>query len=428
MTDAVHQRIADEASAERAALAQRYRRVRRQTEQLCAPLAAEDYVIQPMPDASPAKWHLAHTSWFFETFILKPQLRDYADQHPAYAFLYNSYYVQAGARHDRNQRGMLSRPTVAETYEYRRHVDGEIERLLAGASRAELAVIAPLLELGLNHEQQHQELIVTDLKYLLAMNPLLPAYHSTSAPLVSVAQSPLQWIRFNGGIAQVGTTPEQGFCFDNETPAHDVLLPDYELASRTVTNAEYQQFIDDGGYRRAELWLSDGFALCQQNEWQAPLYWFEDGTAFTLQGRANLEGSAPVTHISYYEADAYARWAGARLPTEFEWEHAARDLPISGNFSEDATLSPQSSTAASGLADMFGNVWEWTQSHYSPYPGYRIAAGALGEYNGKFMANQFVLRGGSCATPMDHIRATYRNFFHADKRWQFSGLRLARDC
>jgi ergothioneine biosynthesis protein EgtB len=418
-------------------LIQRYREVRGLTEQLCAPLTPEDQMVQSCPEASPAKWHRAHTTWFFETFLLEPHMKNYTPFHSDFRFLFNSYYVNVGDRPVRAQRGMWSRPSVEDVSEYRAHVDRHMLEWIESLDAEEQAASwRDLVELGLNHEQQHQELIVTDIQHALWTNPLRPAYRRASARLASSEAVPLRWIEFEGGKQRIGNDGGS-FCFDNETPAHEVILQPFRLASRLVTCGEYLQFIADNGYRTPTLWLSDGWDTVAQNDWQAPLYWEErDGRwrRFSLEGMRDIDLAEPVTHISFYEADAYARWAGARLATEFEWEAAARTLlasnPISaiaGNFLDDASFAPQAAHAMSGLAQIFGDCWEWTASAYLPYPGYRPLEGALGEYNGKFMCNQMVLRGGSCATPRSHIRATYRNFFPAQTRWQFSGIRVAHD-
>jgi ergothioneine biosynthesis protein EgtB len=406
-----------------ASLAARYTAVRSFTETLCTPLVTEDYVVQSMDDVSPTKWHLAHTTWFFETFILVPHATGYRVHHPDYAYLFNSYYVQAGERHCRAQRGYLSRPTVAEVFAYRAHVDEAMQRLL----EADDPRVAPLVEIGLHHEQQHQELMLTDIKHVFSVNPLRPSYGTASLPSGG-AMPPLRWVECANGVNVIGHDGP-GFSYDNETPRHRVFLEPYALADRLVTNGEYLDFMMDGGYRHAELWLSLGWATAQENEWSEPFYWEErDGEwwHFTLQGMQRVDPSAPVVHLSCFEADAYARWAGARLPTEFEWEAAAAGQPVDGNFVEAGALHPLPAQAGEGLRQLFGDVWEWTQSQYSPYPGYAPPPGALGEYNGKFMCNQFVLRGGSCATSHTHIRPTYRNFFPPEATWQFTGLRLAR--
>ena len=427
---AIVRSIHDEASHPET-LIRRYQQVREFTERLCQPMVTEDYVIQAMPDVSPPKWHLAHTSWFFETFILAAASPRYRSPHAAYAYLFNSYYVAAGARHCRPKRGLLSRPTVEEVYAYRAQVDKFMTSFLEGLNGQEANTWAPIVELGLHHEQQHQELLLTDLKYNFFCNPLRPVYVSADIPRCTQDVNSLQWVNFPEGVYWIGHDG-QGFAFDNELPRHRSFLEPFQLASRLITNADYLAFMADGGYERPELWLSMGWEALQREGWKAPLYWEQlDGTwrMMTLAGMQPVQAADPVCHISYYEADAYARWADARLPTEVEWEAAAVHLPISGNFVEQQNFRPISlnqSDASGPLAQMFGDVWEWTQSHYSPYPGYTAAPGALGEYNGKFMVNQFVLRGGSCATSVSHIRPTYRNFFPADARWQFMGIRLAR--
>ena len=408
-----------------ARLLERYVHIRQATERVCEPLAVEDHVIQAMPDVSPAKWHLAHVTWFFETFVLRPHAGDYRPIDERYAVLFNSYYNGVGPQFERAARGTLSRPTVAEVYAYRAHVDKAMAALLErdGAAAGRLDAV---IELGLHHEQQHQELLVTDLKYNLAANPLRPAYRSLRRPHRTPPAA--SFVAFDGGVIDIGHAGA-GFAFDNETPRHRVALTPYALGSRPVTNAEYVQFVDDGGYRRPDLWLSDGWRTVRERGWQAPLYWSRaDDTwqVYTLGGMMPLEPDRPAAHMSYYEADAYARWRGARLPTEAEWEHAAAGMPVDGHLLDGEPDEPQPA-ARPGLTQIFGDVWEWTASAYTPYPGFRPLAGALGEYNGKFMVNQMVLRGGSCGTPRSHIRASYRNFFPPDARWQFSGIRLARD-
>jgi ergothioneine biosynthesis protein EgtB len=414
-----------------AALVTRYHQVRQFTEHLCHPLVTEDFVIQAMPDVSPPKWHLAHTSWFFETFVLTPAYPSYRSPHASYAYLFNSYYVGAGERHCRPKRGLLSRPTVEEVYRYRAHVDQRMTAFLEGLHGEAFDTWSPIVDLGLHHEQQHQELLLTDLKYNFACNPLRPAYLTVDLPRQAQAVRAPQWVSFAEGVYRVGHDG-RGFAFDNESPRHRSFVEPFQLASRLITNGEYLAFMADDGYERPELWLSMGWDTVQREGWKAPLYWERrdgDWCMMTLTGMRPVHEAEPVCHVSYYEADAYARWAEARLPTEVEWEVAATPLSIKGNFVEQQTFHPvphdQADTSAP-LAQMFGDVWEWTQSHYSPYPGYTPAPGALGEYNGKFMANQFVLRGGSCATSATHIRPTYRNFFPADARWQFMGIRLAR--
>jgi ergothioneine biosynthesis protein EgtB len=407
-----------------ATLSEEYQTVRRTTERLCAPLATEDYVVQAMPDVSPAKWHLAHTSWFFETFLLRPHLPGYRPLVEAYHYLFNSYYNSAGPQFPRPERGHLSRPTVDEIYTYRAHVDKAIAALLPRLDPAQEAVVA----LGLNHEQQHQELILTDLKYNLAVNPLRPAYHPAT-PRSGGAAGDLHFVAFAGGLADIGHEG-RGFAFDNEQPRHRTFLRPFRLAGRPVINGEYLKFIEVGGYRRPDLWLSEGWRIVQERAWQAPLYWERrDGgwSTYTLAGMQPLDEQAPVTHVSYYEADAYARWCEQRLPTEQEWERAATTEPAPGTFQDDGVYHPQVAETGEGLRQVLGDVWEWTCSPYGPYPGFHPLSGGLGEYNGKFMVNQMVLRGGSCVTPRSHIRVSYRNFFPPDARWQFSGIRLAKD-
>jgi ergothioneine biosynthesis protein EgtB len=398
------------------------------TDRLAAPLSPEDCQVQPMPDASPVKWHLAHTTWFFETFLLVPIERDYQVYHPSFSYLFNSYYNAIGPRTPRPERGLLTRPGLDEIQSYRAAVDAAVERFLLRKGGPLSDEVASVIELGLNHEQQHQELIVTDLKYLLSRNPLRPAYRPLAAPSFQAAPMSMAWQEFPGGLDWIGHDGS-GFGFDNESPRHRVYLEPYELASRPVTNAEFLAFIEDGGYERPELWLSDGWQCTTSRGWNAPLYWEKvDGAwwMMTLAGFRPLGVSEPVCHISYYEADAFARWAGARLPTEAEWEIAARQEDRGGNFLENETFHPRPAERGTRLAQCFGDVWEWTQSPYTPYPGMQPATGALGEYNAKFMCNQLVLRGGSCATPESHIRPTYRNFFPPEARWQFTGIRLAR--
>ncbi len=410
-------------------LLERYLTVRRFSEELCKPLVVEDYVVQSMPEVSPTKWHLAHTSWFFETFLLTPYLSNYQPFDARFSYLFNSYYNAIGDRHCRQNRGLLSRPTVQEIYDYRNHVDIHITSLLEGADAGLISNIDPLMAIGIHHEQQHQELMLTDIKHVFWVNPLRPAYlekHQTESPNIAVSG----WTRLAPGLIEVGHQGP-GFAFDNEGPRHQVFVSQFELATRLVTNGEFKDFIDDGGYRRPELWLSMGWASAKSEGWNAPLYWFEDGASwlnFSLSGLRPVENDEPVCHLSYLEADAFARWKGARLPTEFEWEAAAATLPtFDGAFVELRSFHPGIARDKKGLQQMFGELWQWTSSSYAPYPGYRPAEGALGEYNGKFMCNQYVLRGGSVATSRTHMRRTYRNFFPPATRWQFSGLRLARD-
>ena len=406
-------------------LAEQYATVRKETERLCRPLAVDDYGIQPMPDASPPKWHLAHTTWFFETFLLKPFHDGYTPFDDAFEFLFNSYYNGVGEQYPRPKRGLLSRPTVERVFDYRAHVDAAMQDLLA----REDEMLGSRTVLGINHEQQHQELIVTDIKYSLGTNPLRPAYDSELDGRPGEAR-PASFLSIPGGLVEIGAGGGEGFTFDNETPRHKVWLPEFALADRPVTCGEYLAFMEDGGYRNPSLWLSEGWTAARQRGWSAPLYWYEqDGEWFEyrLKGSGPVDGNAPVCHVSFFEADAFARWAGARLPTEAEWETAASPQKVAGNFSDSGRLHPASSLD-DGLAQVFGDVWEWTASAYGPYPGFKPLPGTLGEYNGKFMANQIVLRGGSCATPPGHVRASYRNFFYAPDRWQFSGIRLAKDA
>ncbi|MBX3024211.1 ergothioneine biosynthesis protein EgtB [bacterium] len=409
-------------------LAARYRAVRGETERLRAPLTPEDCQAQSMPDASPVKWHLAHTTWFFETFLLEPGRSAYQPFHPTFRVLFNSYYQGVGEQHPRPQRGLLTRPSLDEVLAYRAHVDRALLDWLAGDD-ATVVALTPVLEIGLHHEQQHQELLLTDVKHLFGANPLAPAYAAPPPPASTAAARPFGWRAVDGGVREIGAASD-GFAFDNERPRHAVLLEPFELATRLTTSGEYAAFIADGGYRRPELWLADGWSARQARGWEAPLYWEQrDGEwhELTLGGRRRVDPLAPVCHVSFYEADAFATWAGARLPTEVEWETAAAGRPVHGNLLDSGRLHPTPVGAnGSDIAQLYGDVWEWTRSAYAPYPGFRPLAGTLGEYNGKFMCNQLVLRGGSCATPADHVRATYRNFFPPDARWQFSGIRLAR--
>ena len=384
-------------------------------------------MVQSMPDASPAKWHLAHTTWFFETFILTENLPGYRIFNPEYRLLFNSYYKSLGGHPVRQQRGTLSRPSFSNVLLYREHVDAAMDRLLSSEPTAELL---ELVELGMHHEQQHQELILTDILHAFWTQPLRPAY-VTQADGASAAAVAVEWISHPGGTFEMGAPPA-GFAFDNERPRHRVLLEPFRLASRLVSNAEYLDFMQDGGYQRPEFWLSDGWDTVCREGWRAPLYWEKDADdwrQFTLHGMSALNAAAPVSHVSYYEADAFARWSGARLPLEGEWEQAAGGRSISGNLLEDWALAPRPAqhSAEDIENQLFGDLWEWTSSAYLGYPGFRPAAGAVGEYNGKFMCNQFVLRGGSFATSASHIRATYRNFFPSPVRWQFMGIRLADD-
>ena len=411
-------------------LAERYREVRRATECLCEPLVTEDYVVQSMPDASPTRWHLAHTTWFFETFVLKPTMPDYKPVDSLFEYLFNSYYNTVGDQFPRPQRGLLTRPTVDDVKRYRAHVDRHVLELLE-SERLGVEVPTAVITVGLHHEQQHQELMLTDLKHLFSRNPLHPVYREVGQLPVSGTQ-PLTWHEQAEDLVEIGFHGG-GFAYDNECPRHRVFVEAFELASRLVTCGEYLAFIEDGGYHRPAFWLSDGWKTVGGQGWQAPLYWENrDGhwMLFTLSGVREISEAEPVCHVSYYEADAYARWAGARLPTEAEWEVMAADRAIEGNFVDDGYLHPVPDTTmppGEMPAQLFGDVWEWAQSPYVQYPGYRQPGGALGEYNAKFMSNQMVLRGGSCATRRSHIRATYRNFLQPEARWQFSGIRLARD-
>ncbi|HEY1504134.1 MAG TPA: ergothioneine biosynthesis protein EgtB [Stellaceae bacterium] len=430
-------RAADHDSGRESAL-DRYRIVRARTEALAAPLSPEDQTVQSMPDVSPTKWHRAHTTWFFENFILAPFDSAYRVHNPAYGYLFNSYYEGAGPRHPRLARGMLSRPSVADVARYRAHVDEAMTGFVAGASGAAWQEIAPLFDLGLHHEEQHQELILMDIKHVLSLNPLDPVYVPAPAMAKRNAIAPLDFVDFDGGLRQIGHEDRDresgGFHFDNEGPRHRIWMEPFRLASRLVTCGEYRAFVADGGYRRAELWLSDGWATVKNEGWEAPLYWRcegdDDWSIFTLGGRRAVDDDEPIVHVSYYEADAFARWSGKRLPTEAEWEIASADaqVALSGNLMDRAVYHPQAASPSDQkLQQMIGDVWEWTGSPYMPYPGYRPPEGTIGEYNGKFMANQMVLRGGAAVTPPGHVRFTYRNFFYPASRWAFGGIRLAED-
>ena len=420
------------------ALRETYDAARKATLALVKPLSEEDCTVQSMPDASPVKWHLAHTTWFFETFVLTPHFVGYHPFNPAYKVLFNSYYHAVGERHPRAQRGQITRPGLQEVLAYREYVDAAMARLMASdvfppdTSASLQAEINALIVLGCNHEQQHQELILTDVKHMLSLNPLKPAYQR-KWPLTTIQAGESKWVNIAGGLHEIGHTGST-FAFDNESPRHRVWLDAFDIASQPVTHGNFMAFMDDGGYQRSDLWLSAGWDAVTAGGWQAPMYWEQREGAwflFTLHGEVPVEPHAPVCHISFYEADAYARWAGARLPTEAEWEVASRAATSRGNFLENGALHPLSLREAfsdKALAQVFGDVWEWTRSDYAPYPHFQAAGGAVGEYNGKFMSGQYVLRGGSCATPTNHIRATYRNFFAPQTRWQFSGLRLARDA
>jgi ergothioneine biosynthesis protein EgtB len=418
-----------------ATLAERYDTVRAQTETLCAPLETEDYVVSSMPDVSPTKWHLAHTSWFFETFVLAAFDPSYVSPNPRYSFLFNSYYVQAGERHCRAKRGLVTRPTVDEVFAYRAHVDEGMRALIERIDDDSDHPALPVIELGLHHEQQHQELLVTDIKHVFWMNPLRPEY-AGRAKREAGSDSEGGWHSIPEGVYRIGHEGD-GFAFDNEGPPHRVFAEGFRLASRLVTNGEYLEFVEARGYHRPELWLSAGWATVQDRKWEAPLYWERDPdgawTEFTLAGTGSLDPSEPVCHVSYYEADAFARWSGHRLPTEAEWEIAARGAPIDGNFVESRRFHPAPASDRTSPpsvlhpppSQLYGDVWQWTQSPYVAYPGYAPPPGAIGEYNGKWMSDQWVLRGASCATPRSHARLTYRNFFPSDARWQFTGIRLA---
>jgi ergothioneine biosynthesis protein EgtB len=405
-------------------LSSAYQRIRRWSCTLAEPLSAEDQMVQSMPDASPTKWHLAHTTWFFETFLLVPNLSGYKPFNPEFKILFNSYYKQLGKHPVRTTRGTFSRPSLSDVMRYREVVDDGMRKLLRAPISPELTA---LVQLGLNHEQQHQELIVTDIKHAFGFQPLRPIYKDV-APSALGRTTGLEWHSLPGGVVEIGHRGDS-FSFDNECPRHEVLLQPFKLASRLVTNAEYLEFIDDGGYRRPELWLSDGWdTVCQQG-WEAPLYWEQEADRwqiFTAAGIRERDPNEPVCHVSYYEADAFAHWSKKRLPLEAEWESAASEVKPVGQFAESFDFHPRSADGT-GLQQMFGYAWEWTASSYSPYPGFRPAPGIVGEYNGKFMCNQFVLRGGSCATPQSHIRRSYRNFFPPHARWQFTGIRLAAD-
>ncbi|HVC68223.1 MAG TPA: ergothioneine biosynthesis protein EgtB [Acidimicrobiales bacterium] len=408
-------------------LVERFAVTRRLTEELAAPLSAEDQTVQSMPDVSPTKWHRAHKSWFFETFLLQPSLPGYEIFHPGYAFLFNSYYEGAGPRYPRPDRGLVTRPGIVEIADYRRHVDTAMADLF---DRGPDRDAAALVELGVQHEQQHQELLLMDIKHVLSRNPALPAY-APRAPRAPGRSEPATWTRHPGGTVPVGHAG-RGFGFDNEFPRHLVHLEPFALADRTVTCGDWLGFMEDGGYRRPELWLADGWATATAGGWEAPLYWSTGDVGwreFTLAGDGPVDPHCPVSHVSYYEADAYARWAGARLPTESEWEVAVERTVAAGggpgNLLDTSALHPRPVTGAASAP--VGDVWQWTSSAYSPYPGFHPAAGTVGEYNGKFMVNQYVLRGGSCLTPPDHARTTYRNFFPPSARWAVTGLRLARN-
>lgn len=426
---ALQQEQCAEQSTPQASLLARYRKIRKDSESICKPLQVEDYGLQTMIDVSPPRWHLAHVTWFFETFLLKPYLSDYQEFHPRFSYLFNSYYETVGSIYPRSQRGFFSRPTTEEIYRYRAYVDEHMQFLLQNIPELQFDEINLRSQVGLHHEQQHQELLLTDIKYNFATNPLCPVYREQP----SVRQVPAQdvpWTEHNGGMVSVGADGTE-FRFDNETPRHDTFLHPFRMASRPVSNGEYLEFMDAGAYDQVDLWLSEGWKTVKEQQWQAPLYWqkVDDNWYYmTLAGLQPVDISAPVCHVSFYEADAYARWAGKRLPTEFEWETiASTHDPCRGHFLDSGYYQPRATTA-SGMCQLFGDVWEWTQSPYSPYPGFTPLSGTLGEYNGKFMCSQMTLRGGSCVTVANHIRASYRNFFYPGDRWQYSGIRLAEDA
>ena len=396
--------------------------VRSLTVGLTSTLMAEDTVVQSMPDVSPTKWHLAHVTWFFERFILEAHVPGYQVFDKRFDFLLNSYFYTAGQMYARPRRGLVSRPTLVEVLDYRKHVDEAMAQLLS--DRGDEDEIVFLTTVGIHHEQQHHELILTDIKHVFSCNPMKPAVNPTLPQPPRPQAAPLAFSNIAGGIKRIGAGTE-GFCFDNETPRHDALLHDHRIANRLVTNGEFLEFINDSGYSKPALWLSDGWATVNENKWQRPLYWEEDlASEFTLAGPREIDSQAPVSHVSYYEADAFARWANARLPTEFEWEHAAAEQTVDGNLLDSGFWHPASSNVG---GQYFGDVWEWTSSSYAPYPGFKRLDGVLGESNGKFMCNQMTVRGGSCVTSRDHIRASYRSFFYPAQRWQFLGLRLAKD-
>ncbi|MGM0594282.1 MAG: ergothioneine biosynthesis protein EgtB [Pseudomonadota bacterium] len=401
-----------------------FERIRRQSELLCSPLAVDDYQIQSITETSPPKWHLGHVTWFFEAFILSPLVKGYRPYNPDFFYLFNSYYETVGTMQPRPLRGMLARPTVEEVYRYRRYVDEQMEALFHSRRDDDWETIRFRTALGLNHEQQHQELLLMDIKHNFSINPLKPAYAEGPAPLGASGVDALTWESRSGGIQEIGQAGGT-FAYDNEGPRHQALLREHRLARRLITNGEYLAFIEEGGYRQVALWLSDGWSMIKREGWESPLYWRQvDGQwyEFTLWGERALDLNAPVCHISYYEADAFARWAGKRLPDEAELEVKLQTLALEGNFVESGRLHP-----SSGGEQWYGDLWEWSRSPYGPYPGFQPLEGSMGEYNGKFMCNQFVLRGGCCATPIDHMRPSYRNFFYPHDRWAFSGIRLAED-
>ena len=418
-------------SIDRGLLLKQFKKVRDFTDGLCRNLKTEDFVIQSMPDVSPTKWHLAHTTWFFEAFVLMRSSADYENFNPVYKYLFNSYYVQMGERFTRSRRGLLSRPTVKEVFEYRDYINSRITEFIEKSSEELYSRFSGIIEIGIHHEQQHQELMITDIKHVYSINPLYPVYINKELPAVE-SVPPIEWIKIEGGLYEIGYGGK-GFSYDNETPVHKEYADDFAIASRLVTNREYLNFINDKGYQTPWLWLSDGWATVEKENWEAPLYWTKfDGEWFNykLNGFQKIDLNEPVCHVSHYEADAFARWSGARLPTEAEWEIAAKDIPVNGNFADSENFHPAALSAGSNdgqIYQMYGDVWEWTGSAYLPYPGFKPVSGALGEYNGKFMSGQMVLKGGSCATPESHIRKTYRNFFQPSSRWQFMGIRLAKE-
>lgn len=418
---------------EKGTLLELYRATRRTTEDICSPLQTEDYVVQSMEDVSPPKWHLGHTTWFFEKMLLQGFRQNYKPVHPKYDYIFNSYYESVGDRWLRPRRGLLSRPTVKDVYEYRKAIDGRMTELIESVANDRWPEFEFITMLGIHHEQQHQELLFTDFKHILAINPLRPAYKTVEASKKPALQIPSRFVDFAGGITDLGYAGIE-FSFDNERPRHKVLLQDYTIKNRLVTNGEYLEFMNSGGYTDYRHWLSDAWYVVNDQKWNAPMYWEQkDGEwqMMTLTGMRTLNPEEPVCHVSYYEADAFARWSGKRLPNEAEWENAARTVEHhlkTGNFQESGEYHPRAAEESSfPILQMFGDVWEWTTSAYLPYPGFRPETGAISEYNGKFMSSQMVLRGGSCVTPVQHIRSTYRNFFQPDKRWQFMGIRLAGD-
>lgn len=412
-----------------------YQTVRNTTQGLCKPLCVDDYGVQTISEVSPPKWHLAHTTWFFETFLLQVFYPHYQPFHPRYGELFNSYYETLGGVYPRAKRGWLSRPTIEEIYRYRAYVDQHMLELIDTVTQTNIQEFSTRLTLGIHHEQQHQELLLTDIKHILSANPLRPAYFTESKPLLSADRTVAKpdqpnWLSYHGGLFKIGYDGD-GFAFDNETPRHETYLHDYQVCSRLVTNEEYLEFIDSGAYTQPQYWLSDGWIAVRKGAWQAPLYWERingEWWIMTLSGLQPLAAQEPVCHVSFYEADAYARWRGQRLPSEAEWEHIAASVEVNGNLQEQGRYHPEAAPATAKLSQLFGDVWEWTSSPYQSYPGYHLPQGVFGEYNGKFMCNQLVLRGGSCVTPQTHLRASYRNFFYPHDRWQFSGIRLAKNA